>query len=178
MEEIYPNLYVGSGEDYEALKKKDASKDFSFVRMCKYGTDGHQEVLGYHTLAAPAGPNYLFAHKGKNLLAVNILDINDPNFVPLECFLIAIRFIKQKLDEGRKVLAACNQGHSRGPSTGLAFLRAIGDMPHNFHTSERIYRTLYRKYDPGQGVRQRIRESWAELDCLLLKEIGDTENGR
>jgi hypothetical protein len=165
MEEIYTRLYVGGDADYERVKGKEG---WSWLRCAKYGPDGHKELLGYTTMGAPPGPNYLFFRKNKHLMALNILDIDDPNMVPFECIVKGLDFVKERLDSGDKVLVCCNSGHSRGPSTGLAFLRSIGEMPHNFHMSERVYHTIYRNYDPGLGIRQVLRSHWAELDRMEL----------
>ena len=91
--------------------------------------------------------------------------------IPFECIKLALDYAKKQLDDGYKILIACNSGHSRGPSTGLAFLRSIGDMPHNFHMSERVYRGLYRKYDPGMGMRQQLRSHWSELKDMELQNV-------
>lgn len=165
MEEIYTHVWVGDDNDY--LKIKDKS-DWRAVRMCKYGPGGHQQTLGYHTLAAPKGKNYLSIEKDDHL-AVNIIDMDDPNMIPFDCITIALDYIKRKLDEGKKVLIACNSGHSRGPSTGLAFLRSIGELPYHFVKAETIYKTLYPKYDPGLGIRQQLRSHWAELNDMEIK---------
>ena len=167
MEEIYkaPNgakLYVGDDLDYEKIKDNN---DFRSARMAKYGPGGHQQSLGYTSLAAPKGPDYLWVIK-PNRIAVNIIDMEDPRMIPFECITVALKYIKLQLDKGKNVLVACNSGHSRGPSTGLAFLRSIGEMKQNFHMSERVYHTLYRRYDPGMGMRQLLREHWSELDGL------------
>ncbi len=164
MEEIFTNVYVGDDLDYEKIKGKS---EWVAARMCKYGPGGHQQTLGYTTLGAPKGKNYLSIEKDDHL-AVNIIDMEDPNMIPFECITTALDYIKKKLDEGKKVLIACNSGHSRGPTTGLMFLRAINEMPHNFHISERIYRTLYPKYNPGMGMRQIARSHWADLDRMEL----------
>jgi hypothetical protein len=130
--------------------------------MAKYGPGGHQQTLGYTSPGAPKNKDYLHVERD-NRIAVNILDLADPNMIPFECIRYAIKYIKKQLDLGFNVLVACNMGHSRGPSTGLAFLRSIGDMEHNFHISEKIYHTLYDRYSPGQGIRQVLRSHWAEL---------------
>jgi len=167
MEAIYKkSVYVGDDLDYEKISHREG---WSALRCCKYGPGGHKEILGYTTPGAPKGPNYLWATKGKNLMALNILDLSDPNMIPFEAIKHGLDFVKERLDAGDKVLIACNSGHSRGPSTGLAFLRAINDMPHSFGLSERIYSTLYPKYDPGIGMRQVIREHWSELDGMESK---------
>lgn len=169
MEEIYraengARIFVGNDFDYEKIENR---KDFRSCRMCKYGPGGHQQTLGYHTLAAPQGKNYLSV-KTDNRIAINIIDMEDPNFIPWDCILAALKYAKKEMDNGNNVLIACNSGHSRGPTTGLMFLRAIGQMPHNFVGSERIYRTLYRNYDPGMGMRQVARSHWADLDRMEL----------
>lgn len=173
MEKIYdaPNgasVYVGGDSDYE--KVKDNPK-FKSARMCKYGPGGHQQTLNYSTRGAPKGKNYLSV-EAKNRIAINIVDFDDPNMIPFECITIALHYIKEQLEKGFNVLVACNQGESRGPSTGLAFLRAIGDLPHNFHTSEKIYKSIYNKYDPDMGIRQVLRKHWSELDNFLEKDNG------
>lgn len=167
MEQIYDNVWVGDDTDYEKI---ESNKDWRSVRMCKYGPGGHQQTLGYSSLAAPKGKNYLSVEAG-NRIAINIIDMEDPNMIPFECIKLGLDYAKKQLEDGKKVLFACNSGHSRGPSTGLAFLRSIGDMPHNFHKSETIYRTLYRKYDPGMGMRQQLRSHWAELQDLEIKNV-------
>jgi hypothetical protein len=136
--------------------------------MCKFGPGGHKESLGYTTMAAPKGKNYLSVTKD-NRLAVNIIDMEDPNMIPFDCVKIALDYIKAQLENGKKVLVACNSGHSRGPSTGLAFLRSIGDMPYHFIKAENIYKVLYPKYDPGMGMRQLLRDYWGDLENLEIK---------
>ena len=166
MEEVYPRIFIGGDADYEQIKGKPG---YSWLRCCKYGPDGHKELLGYTSPGAPAGPNYLFFRKNKHLMALNLLDLHDPNMVPFDgCIKVGLDFVKERWDAGDKVFIGCNSGHSRGPSTGLAFLRSVGDMPHNFHISEKIYHTLYPKYDPGMGIRQVIRENWAALNGMEL----------
>jgi protein-tyrosine phosphatase len=158
MKQISPNVYVGSDEDYDKLKD---DKSWAFVRCAKYGPGGHQQTLGYHTLAAPEGKNKFVARKG-NLLALNLLDLDDPNFVPEEAIQQGLDFIRDHVDS-QKVLIACNAGVSRGPTMGLMWLRTIGRMPYGFMQSERQYRNLYRDYDPSLGIEQFARSHWSSL---------------
>jgi hypothetical protein len=162
MEKLLPrlNLYVGRDEDYEKHKN---DPEFRFARCCKYGPGGHQQTLGYKTLAAPKDSNYLWV-KRPNRIALNLIDQDDPGFIPEECIEKALEYIKDQLDAGKKVIVCCNSGHSRGPTTALLFLRTIGEMPHSFVIAERIYRTLYPPYSPGQGMRQRARQMWDKLE--------------
>ena len=159
------SVWVGGDTDY--LKIKD-NPDWKAARMCKFGPGSHQQTLGYTTRSAPKGKNYLSIETPTHL-AVNILDLDDPNMIPFECIKIALDYIKRQLDAGKKVLVACNSGHSRGPTTGLMFLRSIGDLPYHFIKSENIYKVLDPMFDPGQGMRQVAKDNWSNLYDMELK---------
>jgi hypothetical protein len=158
VEEVLPRLWVGGDADYDKVKDRE---NWAFVRCCKYGSGGHQQTLGYHTPAAPKGPNYLWVNKGQRL-ALNMIDLDDPNFHDPEMIDKALEFIKSKLADGKIVLVSCNKGHSRAPTIALMYMRAIGEMPYNFVQSERFFRVLYPDYEPAQGVRQFARSHWAD----------------
>lgn len=151
-----PQLWVGDDNDYQVVKDKAG---WGVLRCCKEGPGGHRETVGYKTLAAPKGDEYLSAVDG-NRMALNFIDALDPNFVPVDMIRKGLSFIRKKLDEGDKVLVACNAGHSRGPTTAMLYLRSIGELQGNFSSSERIFRTLYSGYDPSIGVRQFARSHW------------------
>lgn len=164
MENVLNSLYVGDDADYEKIKDKTG---WSCLRCAKCGPGGHQETLGYTTLGAPQGPNYLSVRKGHRT-ALNFIDVNDPNFIPVKMIETGLAYIDQRIKAGDKVLVACNAGHSRGPTTAMLYLRAIGELPGNFISSERIFRTLYRKYDPGEGVRSFARANWHLFKDMLV----------
>lgn len=163
MEQVYPHLYVGDDHNYLTLKGKDG---WSFVRCCKDGPGGHRDLLGYETHAAPKGNDYLFTTKG-NTLALNFIDPHDPHYIQPEMVRKGLAFIAERLQDGGKVLVACNQGHSRGPILALLYLRGIGELPHNFITAERVFRTLYPAYEPGLGTRQFARTHWGAFEDSL-----------
>jgi len=158
---------VGDDSDYKKIEKES---NWRSARMCKYGPGGHKETLQYTTPGAPKGKNYLSV-EADNRIAINIIDVDDPNIIPFKCIKLALDYVIRQLNDGKNILIACNQGESRGPSTGLAFLRSIGDMPHNFHQSEKIYKGIYPKYDPGMGIRQVMRSHWSELDNMEIKNV-------
>jgi hypothetical protein len=162
MEDIMPRLYIGGDADYEKLSASPDRPGWSYLRCNKYGTGGHQQTLKYTTPAAPQGKDYLSVRRG-NLLALNMLDLDDPNFVSPEMIRTGLDFIRERLDAGDKVLVSCNQGQSRAPTMGLMFMRSVGEMPLSFVQSERVYRTFYPHYNPKQGIRQYARSHWAEL---------------
>lgn len=159
MQEVINRLWVGSDKDYEKVKDKE---DWSILRCCKEGPGSHRDTLEYTTKSAPKGANYLFADQ-HNRRALNFIDPQDPNFIPIEMIKRGLTFIDKRLEAGDKVLVACNHGHSRGPTTALLYLRAIGELAGNFHHSENIFRTLYPEYSPGIGVRTFAGQNWAGL---------------
>ncbi len=159
MERLIGNLFVGSDEDYDKVKE---NKQWSVLRTCKEGTGGHRDTLGYTTQSAPKGKNYLFAD-GITHRALNFIDPRDPNFIPIEMIKKGLEFIDKRLEAGDKVLIACNKGESRGPTTAMLYLRAIGELPGNFHHSENIFRTLYPAYNPGIGMRTFASQQWSSL---------------
>ena len=119
-------------------------------------------ALRYTTMGAPKGDNYYHATRGKRMV-LNLLDVDNPDFIPEQVIFPALNWINKHLKAGDKVLVHCNAGHSRGPSIGLMFLRTIGEMPGGFLTSEKVFRALYPKYDPGIGMRTFARTHWQEL---------------
>jgi hypothetical protein len=165
---IYPHLRVGGDDAYERLKDED---NWSFLRCCKYGDGGHQQTLGYTTLGAPDGPDKYWVRCGHRL-ALNLLDLDDPNFIPEQMIFTGLEFVKQELEAGREVLISCNAGLSRGPTVGLMFLRYIGDLPHAYLHSVRLFYHIYRQYRPSQGIEQFARNVWSQLG-----DIGKASNG-
>ena len=165
MTEIYVHpsggkLYIGDDNDFTKTEDKSG---FSFVRCCKEGPGGHRALLGYKTVGAPKDSHYQYVIKG-NILAINILDLDDPHFMPDDGIDHALEFIGKKLADGNNVLVACNQGHSRGPSVALLYLETIGEFRNDvFRNAEKVMKALYPKYDPGQGVEQYTKMKYAKL---------------
>jgi hypothetical protein len=159
-EEIIDHLYVGDDAGYEKLKERDG---WSWLRCCKEGPGGHRQLLGYDTLGAPKGPDYIWYRKNKHLMALNIIDLEDPSFIPVSAIEEGIEFISERRNAGDKVLVACNSGHSRSPSIVMLYLRSIGELPQPINRAKRIFKTLYHPYDPAHGVDYRVRELWDEI---------------
>jgi protein-tyrosine phosphatase len=113
-------------------------------------------------MGAPKDENYFYATRGKRMV-LNLLDLDDPEFIKEDVIFPALKFINKHLKAGDKVLVHCNAGHSRSPSLALAYLRAIGEMPYKFRTAEKVFKSLYPRYDPGNGMKMFVRQHWAEL---------------
>ena len=165
--EVIDRLYCGGNETYSRVAGKPG---WSWLRCCKEnGPDCHRQVLGYTTLGAPAGPNYLAVQKG-HLLSLNMIDVDDMKMYPDELIDDGLEFVNKRYLAGDKVLIACNSGMHRGPTMCLAYLRTIGEMPYaSFKYAEHVFKTLYPKYDSGGGIRLKIRSRWVDLKDKFLK---------
>ena len=157
MIEIYPNLFIGTADDYEFQIK--GLEGWSVVHACK--EPYHRRELGYTTNGAPKGhPEYLIA-KRENRLILNLVDAPNPAYIPKEIIDAALEFIHQGLSEGRKVLVHCNLGESRSPSIGFLYLAAHTEkMSKEFAAAENEFRQIYPSYNPGAGMKGFLVHNW------------------
>jgi len=164
MEELYKDnntggkLYVGDDNDFSKAK----SKNFSILTAAKDGPNGHRSILDYDTMSAPKGKHYLSIKKG-NHLALNLIDVDDPNFIPEKAVNEGLDFIDEELKKGHNVLVQCNQGLSRSPSLIFMYLRRIGELPYKYSSSYKIFKSLYDKYYPSQGIEHYVKKHWSSL---------------
>lgn len=158
MIEIYPNLFVGAQEDYEFQVRGQA--DWMVVHACK--EPYHRQALGYTSRGAPKNhPEYLIA-KRENRLILNIVDANDPNYIPKELIDSSLDFIKNVLNRSHKVLVHCNKGESRSPSIGMLYLAIYTDeLPKEFTLAEQSFRQIYPFYNPSPGMRGFLVKNWS-----------------
>lgn len=160
MIEIVENLFVGNQYDYE--KNVKYRNDFSVVHACK--EPYHRRALGYSGRGAPnSHPEYLVA-KRENRLILNLIDADDPSYIPEEIIFQAVRFIEEELSYNKKVLVHCNQGESRGPGIGIiCFARKKGyaDMSYNSVCQE--FRKIYPTYKPSLGINKFLELNWEIL---------------
>jgi hypothetical protein len=165
LHEIIDRLYVGDEEAIDLAEKRG----YSILAACKDGSpDCHRAVLGYTTLAAPKDKNYYFIQSDKDHMALNLIDVDDPDLIPDTVIDAGLKFMKDRYDAGKTILVHCIAGHSRSPSMMLMFLRSIGEMPEGFIRAEKKFRTLYPPYDPGVGMRAHARTRWDELKDKYL----------
>lgn len=165
MHNIIEGIYLGGDESVSK------AKELGFARLacCKDGIDSHRSMLGYTSLGAPKNKSYLVARDG-NVMALNLIDVNDPTMIPDECIDAGLHFIKEMQGKGIKLLVHCNAGHSRSPSIVLSYLRAADGMPDSFVAAEKRFRAIYRNYDPGVGMRSHVRERWKSLPDFFETE--------
>ena len=158
MIQVFKNLFVGGDDDYEKVK---SDQGYAIVRACKYGPGGHQDILKYDSHAAPKGPNYLAARRGR-VLALNFVDSDNPDFIPQAMVDEALKFISEQLGAEKRVLVACNAGASRAPTLAFLWLFSQGKLSPTYSGAIRMFRKLYPKYDPALGAdiyaRRRVQE--------------------
>ena len=143
MKEVYKGLYVGSEDDVP----KAEDRGYAILSCCKDGKHSHRGLLGYESMGAPKGPEYLFARR-KDHLFLNLIDGDNPDYVPDKLVNEALAFITEQLDKGKSVLVHCVEGKSRGPSIALLWLGLNGKI-----SSLRLFRLLYPDYDPSPGIK-------------------------
>lgn len=160
MIEIHSRLFVGTEIDYETHVRREAN--WWVVHACK--EPYHRQLLGYSGRGAPKGhPEYLLARRDKRLF-LNLVDVDDPNYVAKEIIDAALSFIGEGLKSGERVLVHCNLGESRSPSIGLLYLAArTRSLPSASLTeAEAQFRTIYPLYNPKAGMRGFLLRHWAE----------------
>ena len=163
MIEIFPNLWIGTEQDYEFNVK--GKPDWETVHACK--EPYHRQLLGYQGRGAPKEhPEYLFARRN-NRLYLNLVDAPNPDFIDKRIIDTALDFIHQGLSNTHKVLVHCNLGESRSPSIGLLYLAIYSDkFPINFFEAEVVFRQIYPYYNPGVGMRGFLIRNWDKyLEC-------------
>jgi predicted protein tyrosine phosphatase len=156
--EVYKNLFIGSEDDYEDDIRLQTG--WQVVHACK--EPYHRRALGYTSLAAPKDhPEYWLARR-ENRLILNLIDAQDPAYIPKFVIDAAVAYIHEQLDAEARVFVHCNQGISRSPSIGLLYLVKHTDaLPTaSFAEAEPAFRTLYPPYRPTEGIRGFIEQNW------------------
>jgi predicted protein tyrosine phosphatase len=158
MIEIHSNLFVGTADDYEFQVK--GLPGWMVVHACK--EPYHRRELGYTSRGAPKNhPEYLIA-KRQNRLILNLVDADDPNYIPKEIIDTALEFIKLGMEQSRKILVHCNKGESRSPSIGLLYLAIhTNKLPREFVQAEQEFRQVYPFYNPSPGMRGFLIRNWS-----------------
>ena len=162
MIEIMNDLFVGNEMDYETLvKQKDG---WAIVHACK--EPYHRQAVGYSGRAcSKSHPEYLIARRG-NRLMLNLVDVDNPDWVHPSIVDTAMQFIDENLNNGHKVLIHCNQGCSRSAGLGMLYLAHIGKLfGMDFPSAEIEYKKIYAPYAPAGGIRGYIIRNWPKY-CI------------
>jgi predicted protein tyrosine phosphatase len=165
MIEVHPALFVGAETDYE-MDKSRFNSGWAIVHACK--EPYHRQALGYTGRGAPkTHPEYLIARRG-NRLILNLVDADDPAYIPDEIMEAAIEFVHSEVSGGQRVLVHCNQGFSRSPGIAMLFLAAHTDrLPHDsFDLALTAFREIYPQFSPAPGIFGWLRRRWTRWDRL------------
>ena len=155
MKEIYPNLHIGSQDDYENFVKQQ--NGCFIIHACK--EPYHRQALGYSGQGAPkTHPEYLIAYRGNHLI-LNLVDAPNPAYIPKPIIDEAIKAIDQHISS-MKVFVHCNQGMSRSATIGLLYLHHIRAINNNFINAEQEFLKLYPWYNPANGMKMFAAANW------------------
>jgi len=146
--EVHPNLWIGSGADYNSVA---LDENWAIVSAAK--EPWHRDALGYTGQAAPKShPEYLMARRGRRLIC-NLVDAPHHSYFSKAIVNAAIKFVADYLAVGCKVLIHCNEGRSRSCLIGMLYLASIKALPEGFEDAQNKFRALYHPYNPGDGAR-------------------------
>lgn len=158
MIEVSERLYVGNQNDYENTVKLQGDA-WHVVHACK--EPYHRQALGYTGRSAPKDhKEYLIALRDYRLI-LNLIDPDNPAYVPKEIIDAALEFIHEGLSLDKKVLVHCNLGKSRSPSIAMLYLATQSKIPSaSLLEAEAAFKKLYSQYMPGAGMRGFMQQHW------------------
>lgn len=158
MIEIITNLFIGNQSDYENYVM--GNKGWFTVHACK--EPYHRKALGYTGKGAPKWHQEYLVAKREEQLILNLIDPDDPEYIPKEIIDAALYFIKEGVQSGKKVLVHCNHGESRSPCIGLLYMAMHGLIPNkNFIEAEQAFQLIYQDYQPSKGMRGFLIKNWS-----------------
>lgn len=166
MIEIYPNLFIGSGNDLIHVDGGAGEVAAGWFVVTAAKDPWHRELLGYTGRGAPKDhAEYLFARRKRRLFC-NLVDAADPAYIRDEILTAVIEDVDQALALEDKVLIHCNQGQSRAPMLGLHWLRH-GNNPLKkmlafleFDQALEGFGEIYPDLEPADGMRLAIKQRW------------------
>ncbi len=159
MIEVYPNLFIGSRNDYETIVT--GQPGWAIVHACK---EYHRNTVGYKLWNVPRHhPEYLLARR-ENRIMLCLLDLPVSRFIKKEMIDQTLDFIDQAYSSGLKVMIHCMAGRSRSPSITMLYLatRLHVLSTESFEAAEEQFRSLYPRYHPNRGIREHLRNNWQQ----------------
>jgi hypothetical protein len=158
MIEVVKGIFVGDND--AALYGWKQEGEWAFVHACK--EPWHRQFVGYVGRGAPKdSPEFYYAIRNREI-ALNIVDVDNPEWFNIDMIKMAIGFIA-KYSDNYNVLIHCNQGESRSPSIAMLYLATTGVIPNTtFFDAELEFMKRYKFYNPKQGIRQHLIQNWAE----------------
>jgi hypothetical protein len=159
MTEVCKNLFVFNQQEYNDTDFKDDEWSFCFAAKSFHKViakpDGAEQE-GYVGNLSPSQKEYLVAYRPeRHTMALNLIDADDPGYIPEKAIKVCLVFVHSELKKGRKVALVCNKGKSRSPSIALMYLCKYTDYfkgcvePSEYFDK---FREACPKYDPRNGM--------------------------
>lgn len=99
--------------------------------------------------------------KGRNAIAVNLVDADDSKYFQVRIFKFVVRTIYEKIKGGQKVILVCNKDVSRSASMALLYMAAIGEISNeSFKKAKSEFSAYYPDYTPGRGIEEFLIKTW------------------
>lgn len=160
MIEVFPNLFVGSGNDLIHADNGDGTIKPGWFVISAAKDPYHRELLGYTGRGAPKDhPEYLLASRTRRLFC-NLVDAEDPAYIRDEIVSTVIVSIDDALGLGHKVLVHCNKGQSRAPVLAMLYLRQRCHVATDYDDTARWFRAIYPDFEPAKGMEGYARAHW------------------
>lgn len=150
------NLFIGNQKDYDNnIKYKTGWK---IIHACK--EPYHRKAVKYTGRAIYKNhPEYLIAYRGHRLI-LNLIDIDDPKYIPKEIIDEALKFIKDNI-QSFPILLHCNKGESRSPSIGMLYMSMNNEISNaSFGSAFQDFIKIYPEYKPANGIKQFLVSNW------------------
>ncbi len=126
----------------------------------------HKLVVGYTTKSLEkTHPKYLFAYKGDNILALNMVDAPQKVYFNDKMVDEGLNFIERQLDNDKNVMVVCNRGESRSATMVLMYLMKKGKYDFKLSAEEVFDRFLfeYPYWKPNRGILEYCIDFWNDL---------------
>lgn len=156
MVEVFPNILIGTIDDYEVIKGSD---DYFTVIAAK--EPYHRRAVGYSGRSCGKdNPEYLYAERSGCLIC-NLVDVDNPDWISDIIIDKIFADIDKALKDRRQVLICGNKGHSRSACIGMMYMKRAGYFKGiGFDGAEMLYRKIYPPYEPARGIREYARRNW------------------
>lgn len=163
------NIFVGNQDDFydqlhcELFTDNDAvilagkvfHKQFARVQGCD--EDGYVGNMDKNE------PEYLAAYRDKpcDMLVLNLLDIDNAEFVSYYCIQKAIQFAIEKMDAGKSVVIFDTKAESMAPAIALLVQYLRGEFYEwDYEHSKACFMLTYPAFNPKNGIETKIKETF------------------
>lgn len=162
MKEIYPNVFIGSEQDYYAIRTQPK---WAVLHCCKHPF--HCQFVGYRGSLPPTHPDYMLKRQGTEM-ALNLVDLDRFSSSYLDfnkaMFTTAFAFLDEYRAQGYNLLIHCNQGESRAPTLGMLYASRLGAFDYSdFDTAVQRLSSIYPSYHPRNNIFFTVKSLWNDF---------------